>query len=80
MLAARRRVRARIAAVNVEDIRRTSYEIWKAMAPGWERRRARLAEALTPVRGWLVRELAPQPGDTSLSAPWRVDTAGSIDS
>jgi SAM-dependent methyltransferase len=52
--------------VEVEDYRRTSYEIWEAMAPGWERWRAQLAEALTPVRGWLIRKLAPQPGDTVL--------------
>ena len=36
------------------------------MAPGWERRRAQLEEAMTPVREWLVRELAPRPGDTVL--------------
>jgi SAM-dependent methyltransferase len=36
------------------------------MAPGWERRRAQLEEALTPVREWLVSELAPHPGETVL--------------
>jgi SAM-dependent methyltransferase len=36
------------------------------MAPGWERRRAQLAEALTPVRGWLLSELAPRAGETVL--------------
>jgi SAM-dependent methyltransferase len=36
------------------------------MAPGWERWRAQLQEALTPVREWLIAELAPQPGDTVL--------------
>jgi SAM-dependent methyltransferase len=49
-----------------EDYRRTSYEAWVAMAPGWERWRAQLEEALTPVRDWLIRELAPRPGDTVL--------------
>jgi SAM-dependent methyltransferase len=49
-----------------QDYRRTSYEIWEAMAPGWERWRAQLEEALTPVRAWLMSELAPQPGDTLL--------------
>ena len=48
------------------DYRRTSYETWEAMAPGWERRRAELEEALTPVRTWLIAQLAPQPGDTVL--------------
>ncbi len=49
-----------------QDYRRTSYETWEAMAAGWERRRAQLADALTPVRTWLVSRLAPQPGDTVL--------------
>jgi SAM-dependent methyltransferase len=50
----------------VEDYRRTSREIWEAMAPGWERWRAQLANALTPVREWLIRELGPTPGETVL--------------
>jgi SAM-dependent methyltransferase len=40
--------------------------MWQRMAPGWERRRADIDEATAPVREWLVRELAPQPGDTVL--------------
>ena len=36
------------------------------MAPGWERWRAQLGEALTPVREWLIGELGPQPGETVL--------------
>jgi len=52
--------------VEVEDYRRTSHEAWEAMAPGWERWRAQLAEALTPVRRWLLAELQPQPGQTVL--------------
>jgi ubiquinone/menaquinone biosynthesis C-methylase UbiE len=51
---------------NLGDYRRTSYEIWRAMAPGWERWRAQLEEALAPVRKWLIRELKPQPGDRVL--------------
>jgi hypothetical protein len=35
--------------MDVEDYRRTSPEVWEAMAPGWERWRAQLADALTPV-------------------------------
>jgi len=49
-----------------DGYRRASHEIWEAMAPGWERWRAQLADALTPVRRWLVRELAAKPGDTVL--------------
>jgi len=52
--------------VDVEDYRRTSHEVWDAMAAGWERRRAQLADALTPVRRWLIGALTPQPGDTVL--------------
>jgi SAM-dependent methyltransferase len=49
-----------------EEYRRTSFEIWEAMAPGWERWRAQLEEALTPVREWLISEVAPNPGETVL--------------
>ncbi len=52
--------------MDVEDYRRTSYETWEAMAPGWERWRAQLADALTPVRRWLIGALGPQPGETVL--------------
>jgi ubiquinone/menaquinone biosynthesis C-methylase UbiE len=52
--------------VDVEQYRITSQEVWRAMAPGWERWRAHLANALTPVREWLIRELGPQPGQTVL--------------
>ena len=41
-------------------------EIAEAVAPGWERRRPRIEEVATPVREWLIRELAPKPGDTVL--------------
>jgi SAM-dependent methyltransferase len=52
--------------VDVEGYRRTSQEVWKAMAPGWERWRDQLAEALTPVREWLIGALGPRPGETLL--------------
>jgi ubiquinone/menaquinone biosynthesis C-methylase UbiE len=52
--------------VDVDDYRRTSHEVWEAMAPGWELWRAQLADALTPVREWLIRELGPEPGETVL--------------
>jgi ubiquinone/menaquinone biosynthesis C-methylase UbiE len=52
--------------VDVEDYRRTSQQVWEAMAPGWERWRAQLADALRPVRERLIRDLAPQPGETVL--------------
>jgi SAM-dependent methyltransferase len=52
--------------VGAEDYRRTSHEVWEAMAPGWGRWRAQLADAMTPVREWLIGKLAPQPGQTVL--------------
>jgi SAM-dependent methyltransferase len=48
------------------EYRRTSFESWQATAAGWERWRAQLAENISPVRTWLIRELAPRPGDTVL--------------
>jgi SAM-dependent methyltransferase len=57
---------AEARSIEAEEYRRTSFEIWEGMAPGWERWRAQLEEALTPVREWLISELAPNPGDTVL--------------
>lgn len=52
--------------METEAYHRTSYDVWRAMAPGWQRWRAQLADALTPVREWLIGQLAPRPGDTVL--------------
>ena len=52
--------------MDAEQYRRTSHNVWEAMAPGWERWRAQLANALTPVREWLIQELAPRSGATLL--------------
>ena len=49
-----------------DEYRRASLENWQTMAPGWERRRADIEATSAPVRDWLVRELAPQPGETIL--------------
>jgi SAM-dependent methyltransferase len=49
-----------------DDYRSVSYETWQMMAPGWERWRAQLEEALAPVREWLIRELAARSGETVL--------------
>lgn len=57
---------AEARSLEAEAYRRTSFEIWETMAPGWERWRAQLEEALTPVREWLISELAPNPGETVL--------------
>jgi len=49
-----------------EEWRRTVFEVAKAVAPGWERWRARIEETTAPVREWMIKELAPRPGDTVL--------------
>jgi ubiquinone/menaquinone biosynthesis C-methylase UbiE len=49
-----------------DEYRRTSLEAWETMAPGWERTRDEREATAAPVREWLIRELAPQPGDTVL--------------
>lgn len=49
-----------------EQWRRMILEIAAAVAPGWERWRARIEEATAPVRDWMVAELAVRAGDTVL--------------
>ncbi len=53
-----------MASTTHEDIRTTMHEIAEAIAPTWERRRPQLEEVTTPVREWMVRELAPSDGET----------------
>lgn len=43
-----------------------SYEVAQLLAPNWERRRADVERICAPVRGWMLRELAPRPGATLL--------------
>ena len=45
---------------------RTVLEIAAAVAPGWERWRARIEEATAPVREWMIAELEAHAGDTVL--------------
>ena len=52
--------------MNRDEYRRTSLANWQTMAAGWERQRAHMETVTTPIRDWLVRELAPQPGETIL--------------
>ena len=49
-----------------DEYRRTSLANWQTMAEGWERRRADMDTVTEPIRDWLVRELAPKPGETIL--------------
>ena len=50
----------------IEKQRREIYEIAEAIAPGWERWRARIEEVTAPVREWMIKELALEPGDRVL--------------
>jgi ubiquinone/menaquinone biosynthesis C-methylase UbiE len=54
----------RIAPVPTQDYRSASYEIWQAMAAGWERERSWLWEASRPVSERMLRALEPQAGQT----------------
>jgi hypothetical protein len=51
------------------DYSRISQEIWTTMAPGWECWRTLLADAVTPVREWLIRQLALRPGAVHRNGP-----------
>ena len=53
-------------AVDRDEQRRTGLENWAAMASGWERARTEREKMAAPVTEWLLRELAPKPGDTVL--------------
>ena len=59
-----------------EEYRRTSYETWESMAPGWERWRAHIDESASPVRDWMIQELAPRSGDTVLELSAGVGDTG----
>jgi SAM-dependent methyltransferase len=49
-----------------EEYRRAALENWQEMASGWERRREELEGVTRAVSEWMVRAIAPQPGDTVL--------------
>jgi len=53
-------------AVGCDEQQRVRLENWAAMAVGWERAREEREKLAAPVTEWLVRELAPKPGDTVL--------------
>ena len=61
-----RSIQANDDRIRLEGHRRTIYEIAEAIAPGWERWRARNEETTAPVREWMITELTPRPGDTVL--------------
>ncbi len=55
-----------IAPVASEGYRRASYDVWQAMAAGWERERGWTWEASRPVAENMLDALAPRPGQTIL--------------
>jgi ubiquinone/menaquinone biosynthesis C-methylase UbiE len=56
--------------------RQAIYEVAEAIAPTWERRRAEIEAASTPVREWMLRELSPRAGDTVLELAAGVGDTG----
>lgn len=62
--------------METEDYRRIVCELMKAVAPGWERQRARNEQAVAPVRSWMIKELALRPGDTVLELAAGVGETG----
>jgi ubiquinone/menaquinone biosynthesis C-methylase UbiE len=54
----------------------TIYEVAEAIAPTFERRRAEVEELSTPVREWMLRELAPRDGDIVLELAAGVGDTG----
>ena len=50
----------------LDEIRAAHFEIAEALAPTWERRRADIEGVATPVREWMLRELAAEQGQTVL--------------
>jgi ubiquinone/menaquinone biosynthesis C-methylase UbiE len=55
-----------MAGMERESYRRAVYEISQMIAPGWERQRARIEEAVAPMRKWMIRQVGLRPGDTVL--------------
>ncbi|HEX3832584.1 MAG TPA: hypothetical protein VHW04_11480 [Solirubrobacteraceae bacterium] len=49
-----------------ENYRSASYEIWQAMAAGWDRERSWMSEAWRAVSEEMLKALGPEPGQTIL--------------
>jgi ubiquinone/menaquinone biosynthesis C-methylase UbiE len=79
----------RIARMTGEDYRSASYQIWQAMAAGWDRERSwmwdvsravseRMLEALAPEPGQTILELAAGTGETGFAAARVIGPAGRL--
>lgn len=53
-------------STQLEVARQRSKSVWDAMAPGWYAYREEIRKMTHPVSEWMIRKLAPQPGDTVL--------------
>jgi SAM-dependent methyltransferase len=60
----------------LDAYRAFTYDIAERIAPTWERRRADIEHVATPVREWMIRELAPRPGETLLELAAGVGDTG----
>jgi len=49
-----------------DQYKRAAYETWETMASGWDKWRDAIEATSVPMREWMLRELAPSPGDTVL--------------
>jgi ubiquinone/menaquinone biosynthesis C-methylase UbiE len=49
-----------------DQYKRAAYETWETMASGWDKWRDAIEATSVPIREWMLRELAPKPGDTVL--------------
>jgi SAM-dependent methyltransferase len=65
-----------MATDTLDGYRKAVSEIGEAIAPTWERRRAWIEHAMTPVREWMLRELRPRTGDTVLELAAGVGDTG----
>jgi SAM-dependent methyltransferase len=69
-----------MANETVEEQRERDYqfhlEVAEQIAPTWEKRRAEIEQAATPVRHWMLHALDPQEGDTLLELAAGVGDTG----
>jgi ubiquinone/menaquinone biosynthesis C-methylase UbiE len=52
--------------MDVDQYKRAACETWETMASGWDKWREPIEATSRPMREWMLRELAPKPGDTVL--------------
>lgn len=55
-----------MGANKLEEYRGFNYEVAETLAPTWERRRSDIERISAPARAWMLKELAPGPGETIL--------------